>query len=472
MPFLSFTRIGTGPVAPLDIVTFELKTSSDYPEFFGIGFDLTYNADHLRYIDTDFIDVLEDFEIDNGAPADASGETTLEDIQGGTFPATLTGEQTVAEITFEAMAASDETSVSIDPIPDFLLFKGDVKPSISAPAPVTLAVNVPPEAMNDTATVAEDNSITIDVLANDSNPGGADPTIDSVGTATNGTVNIVNGKIVYNPEENFNGDDSFTYTIVDAFGVTAEATVDVNVTAVNDDPFADDDEGFLDKNDSVRVSVLVNDSDVDGDFLSVESITEGAGNGTVSIVGSEIEYTPVTDFVGTDSFTYTVTDGNGGSDSATVNITVNETNVDPVGGNDTATVDEDGSVSIDVLDNDTDGDNDDLSIGNFTQASNGSVTQTGDNLVYTPNANFNGSDSFTYQVDDGKGGTNLADVNLTVTPVNDEPVAVDDSASVNQDGSVEIDVLDNDSDVDGDTITLAAGGLVASNGTVAVTAGG
>ena len=75
-------------------------------------------------------------------------------------------------------------------------------------------------------------------------------------------------------------------------------------------------------------------------------------------------------------------------------------------------------------------------------------------------------------MDDGKGGTDLATVNVTVTPVNDEPVAVDDSASVNQDGSVEIDVLDNDSDVDGDTLTLAAGGLVAANGTVEVTAGG
>ena len=473
MPSVTFTPTTPGPFAPGERITFEFRTSSDFPDFAGVFFDLTYDADLLDYAGTEFLPALE-LPLDQEQPEGATGEITLEKIQAGTLSTgTLpAGDELVATISFDVLAPGD-ASVLLEPAGDEFFGDGVGVPiDVDAPQPVQFVINVPPQAADDSVTVLEDESITVDVLANDSNPGGAAPTIDSVGSANNGMVDIVDGKIVYTPDENFNGDDSFTYTIVDEFDVTAEATVDVRVTAVNDDPFADDDEGFIDKNESVRVSVLANDSDVDGDFLSVESIAEGAGNGTVTIDGDEIVYTPVTDFVGTDSFTYTVTDGNGGSDTATVNITVNETNVDPVGGDDTATVDEDGSVSIAVLDNDTDGDDDDLSIGNFTLASNGSVTQTGDALVYTPNANFNGSDSFTYQVDDGKGGTDLATVNVTVTPVNDEPVAVDDSASVNQDGSVEIDVLDNDSDVDGDTITLAAGGLVAANGTVAVTAGG
>ncbi|WP_220750655.1 MULTISPECIES: tandem-95 repeat protein, partial [Jannaschia] len=167
------------------------------------------------------------------------------------------------------------------------------------------------------------------------------------------------------------------------------------------------------------------------------------GSGTVTQnADGTLTYTPNAEYNGPDSFTYTVSDGQGGESTASVNITVDPLNDDPDATNDSVTVDEDESVTIDVLANDTDADSDTLTIVSFEQGGNGSVSQNTDGtLTYTPNADYNGSDSFTYTVDDGNGGTDTATVNITVNPVNDDPVAETDTVSVDEDDSVVIDVL-------------------------------
>ena len=156
-------------------------------------------------------------------------------------------------------------------------------------------------------------------------------------------------------------------------------------------------------------------------------MTQGA-NGTVTFAGGSVTYTPNANFNGSDSFTYTVSDGNGGTDTATVNVTVNPVNDAPVANNDSATTDEDTPVTVNVVANDTDVEGDTLTVSAVTQGANGTVTFAGGCVTYTPNGNFNGSDSFTYTVSDGNGGTDTATVNVTVNPVNDAPVAADDSA--------------------------------------------
>ena len=152
---------------------------------------------------------------------------------------------------------------------------------------------------------------------------------------------------------------------------------------------------------------------VDGDSLSIQSVTQGSF-GTVAITGNTVTYTPDADYNGTDTFTYTISDGNGGSDTATVTVTITGENDAPVANDDAATVAEDGSVNITVLGNDTDPENDSLDVTAVTQGANGTVTLNPDETVtYTPNANYSGTDSFTYTVSDGNGGTDTANFSVT-----------------------------------------------------------
>ena len=170
--------------------------------------------------------------------------------------------------------------------------------------------------------------------------------------------------------------------------------------------------------------MLANDTDIDGDTLSVTAAA--ASNGTVSIKpDGSLDYSPNANFNGTDTISYTISDGNGGSDTATVIVTVNPVNDAPVAVNDAASVNEDASVSIDVLANDTDIDGGTLSV-TAAAASNGTVSIKPDgSLDYSPNANFNGTDTISYTISDGNGGSDTATVIVTVNPVNDAPVGAE-----------------------------------------------
>ena len=238
----------------------------------------------------------------------------------------------------------------------------------------------------------------------------------------------------------------------------------------NNSPNAQNDSATTDQGENVSINVLNNDSDPDGDSLSISSVGN-AGNGSVSINGTAILYSPDAGFFGTDSFTYTISDGNGGSATATVTVTVNQviTNTPPVARNDSATTQQDQSVTINVLSNDSDADNDPLSISSVGSANNGNVHVNGPSVVYTPNTGFYGNDSFTYSISDGNGGLATATVFVTVNQVisNTPPVARNDSATTQQDQSVTINVLSNDSDADNDPLSISAVGS-ANNGSVQV----
>jgi hypothetical protein len=345
-------------------------------------------------------------------------------------------------------------------------------------APVV--ANTFPDAMNDSATIAEDSgSNAINVLANDIDVDGDTLTISSNTNGSNGTVAITEGgtSVTYTPNANFSGTDSFIYTVSDGRGGTDTATVNVTVTSVNDPPVANDDSASVAEDSGANtLNVRANDTDPDGNTLSVTVVTQGT-NGTVAITGSGtgVSYTPATNFNGSDSFTYTISDGNGGTDTATVNVTVTSVNDAPDAVNDETTVAEDSSANaVNVLSNDTDADGDTLSITAKTNGTNGTVTITGGGtgVTYTPNANFNGLDSFTYTVSDGNGGTDTASVNVTITSINDNPDAVDDAATVAEDsGANSLNVVANDTDSDGDTLSITAK-TNGTNGTVTITGGG
>ncbi|MEO1491120.1 MAG: tandem-95 repeat protein [Pseudomonadota bacterium] len=343
---------------------------------------------------------------------------------------------------------------------------------LSQQATIDVIVTPVADVADDNVTVDEDNGPTTFNVLTGTNGAEADnfegtPVLASVTQPTNGTVTFdANGDVTYTPDADFNGTDTFTYTAESPAGITETATVTVTVNPVNDAPVAVDDVDSTDEGTAVVISVLDNDTDIDGDTLSVLGVSQGTNGATVRNGDGTITYTPDAGFNGTDSFTYIVSDGNGGTDAATVTVTVDPVNDAPVAADDTASTDEDNAVTISVLVNDSDADGDTLSVSAFGQGANGTVTDNADGtLTYTPDADFNGSDSFTYTVSDGNGGTDTATVNVTVNPVNDAPDAVDDSALTDEDTAVVVSVLLNDSDVDGDTLSLSTFGQGA-NGTV------
>jgi DNA gyrase/topoisomerase IV subunit B len=331
------------------------------------------------------------------------------------------------------------------------------------------AVNDAPVANDDSATTDEDTPVTVDVLANDANVDSATLTVTAVSDPANGSVTTDGSTVTYTPDADFFGTDCFTYTVSDgSLPDTAEVCVTVN--AVNDAPSANDDSATTDEDTAVVVSVLDNDTDVDSATLTVTAVSDPA-NGSATTDGSTVTYTPDANFSGTDTFTYTVSDGAGGSDTAVVTVTVIATNHGPVAADDSVTTAEDTPVTVAVKGNDSDADNDALTVTAVSNPPFGSAVINPDGTVtYTPDANFYGTDSFTYTVSDPSGATATATVTVTVTPVNDAPVANDDVAVTNEDTPVTIAVLSNDTDVDSTALTVTgvsdpAHGNAATNGT-------
>ncbi|EKK02698.1 protein containing Planctomycete extracellular domain protein [Rhodopirellula baltica SH28] len=389
----------------------------------------------------------------------------------------------------------------------------------SANAVVTINVasdNDAPTAVDDTVSVVEDTATTINVRSNDTDvedgtPSGA---IALVTGPTNGTVSISGGDFVYTPDAEYNGSDSFTYTVQDSDGATSNtATVDITVTPVDDPVVANDDNpAAVNEDNPVTGNVLTNDVNVDpGDTLSA-SINTGPANGTVTLAtNGAFTYTPDPDFNGNDSFTYDVTDGTT-VDTATVNITINAVNDAPVNSVPitTLTTAEDtalvltGATAISV--SDVDADSGDLTV--TLTATNGTLTVTGptgsltsatgsggatvmlvgtpadlnaalDGLTFDPTSNYNGAASITVDTDDmgntgadpGLTGTPSSEadsdvISITVSDVNDPPVALNDTVNVLEDGDLTVLVTNNDSDSDGAIASVTAGSP--SNGTAVV----
>ncbi|HBC0006881.1 TPA: tandem-95 repeat protein, partial [Vibrio parahaemolyticus] len=191
-----------------------------------------------------------------------------------------------------------------------------------------LPINDAPNAENDVITTEEDTAVTIDVLVNDSDVEGDALSIQSASVPSEqGSVDIVDGKLVFTPAENFNGEATITYIVTDG-DLTDEAKVTVTVTPVNDSPVAVDDTTSIQEDTAVTIDVLTNDTDVDGDKLSIESASVPKEQGTVEVVDGKLVFTPAENFNGDAEITYTVTDGEL-TDEAKVTVTVNPVNDAP-----------------------------------------------------------------------------------------------------------------------------------------------
>ncbi len=272
--------------------------------------------------------------------------------------------------------------------------------------------------------LAKTSNKRVAVLVNDYDPDGDTLTVSGYDSSSTqgGTVNCTAaGLCTYTPPTDFNGADTFTYTISDGRGGTDTATVTVTVNPINDPPVAVDDSATTDEDTPVTIAVTTNDTDVDGTIdPATVTVVSGPSDGSVSVdpVSGDVTYSPDADYHGSDSFTYTVSDNDGAtSNVATVTVTVVGVNDPPVAVDDSATTDEDTPVDINVLANDTDPDGDDLTISDYDTSSTqgGTVNCTSAGLcTYTPPAGFNGADTFTYTASDGRGGTDTATVTVMV----------------------------------------------------------
>ncbi len=272
---------------------------------------------------------------------------------------------------------------------------------------------------------------------------------------SNGTLAFKgDGTFSYTPNPNFHGTDTFTYRANDGRADSAVTTVTITVTPVNDPPAA---AGFqFGTNEDTPLNETLRASDVDGDALTYSVVAQPA-QGTVQVTNAAtgaFTYTPPPDFTGTVSFTFKVNDGTADSNVATVFVTVRPVNDAPVAAGQSLTTAEDSAVSGTGAA--TDVDSPTLTFAVVASPAHGSLAfnPTTGAFTYTPNANFNGSDSFTFKANDGLADSNVATVSITVTAVNDAPVAQGQAVSTDEDAAVGGQLTATD--IDSPTLTFAA----------------
>jgi VCBS repeat-containing protein len=332
--------------------------------------------------------------------------------------------------------------------------------------------NIAPVAIADTYSTNEDTQLTVStpgVMSNDydpdTGPGALSTTL--VGDVTHGTLNLAsNGGFTYNPDTDYYGLDSFTYKIFDGLDYSSTVSATITINNVNDAPIGVADSYNAQENTQLTISapgVLGNDIDNDGPSSLTAQLIGDVTQGTLSLAtDGGFTYDPATDYIGPDSFTYQAYDGEYYTSTITVSINVLEVNDPPVAVADSYSTNEDTLLNIaapGALSNDYDPDSgpsslttnlvSDVTHGTLNLASDGGFT-------YDPDADYYGSDSFTYQAYDGQDYSNTVTVSLTINSINDPPTAIDDTASTTTGTNIDINILTNDYDIDGtiDTTTV------------------
>ncbi|MEM1040019.1 MAG: Ig-like domain-containing protein, partial [Pseudomonadota bacterium] len=526
---ITITPVNDAPIALNDSVT----TVEDTPVTILVGSnDSDVDGDTLTITQVDGQSVTDGgaaVPVDNGTVALVGGDLVF--TPDANFNSSTGGTVTFSYTVDDAQGSPNSTATADVTVTVTALNDTPVAGADSFTTPEDTAVSIV-IATND----SDPDGDTLTVLEVDDQPltdGGAAVPV------TNGTVQLVSGELLFTPDPNYNGPISFTYTVDDgqsALNSTATATVTGTVLPVNDNPVASDDTFTVSEDAPLTIlgNVITGDTgfgadvDIDGDNLAVSAATvdvDGDGDqdvlapgvatllsnatGSVGVVVLEnngtILFAPAPNYNSTDGgavpvITYTLIDESGASSTATITLDVTAVNDAPVASADSFTINEDTVLLFDPRLNDNDADGDALTItaidgqaivagGSSVAVSNGSVSLTAAGLLeFTPDPNVNvttvGILTFDYTVDDGQGAANstaTATVSVRVLPLNDAPLAGDDTFTTAEDTAVSVPVLVNDTDIDGDTLTVTevdglpivdGGAAVAvANGTVQLVAG-
>ena len=296
--------------------------------------------------------------------------------------------------------------------PDSFTFAVNDGESTSDPATVSIdvgTINDPPVALAVQRSLNEDAPLSLTLLATDADG-------DSLAFAIqappqHGTVTGAPPGVTYTPDANYNGPDSFTFTASDANSTSAPATVSLTVVAVNDAPVALD--AAVTTAEDTPVAITLQATDVDSPTLTF-TIVSSPSDGTLTGSGASRTYTPATNFHGVRTFTFRASDGSKVSADATVTITITAVNDPPVAADDWVATDAGAPLTIRPLANDSDVDGDAPSIASAGMPAHGTVDIAGAQLIYTPDADFTGVDSFVYTIADPSGATATATVHVGV----------------------------------------------------------
>ncbi|WP_309894624.1 Ig-like domain-containing protein [Archangium sp.] len=333
--------------------------------------------------------------------------------------------------------------------PDTFTFRVNDGLADSTVATVSLTVqpiNDAPLAVSQNVSTDEDTALAITLAGTDVD--GDTLTYTVVQAPTRGTLTGAAPNLTYTPSANYNGSDTFTFRVNDGQADSAVVSVNLTVRPVNDAPVATAQSAST--NEDTSVGITLAGTDVDGNPLTY-SVVQAPSRGTISGTPPSITYTPSANYNGPDTFTFRANDGLANSAVATVSLTVQPINDAPLAVAQNVSTDEDTALAITLTGIDVDGDS--LSYTVVQAPTRGTLTGTAPNLTYTPSANYNGSDTFTFRVNDGQVDSAVVSVNLTVRPVNDAPVATAQSASTNEDTGVSIMLAGTD--VDGNPLTYS-----------------
>jgi len=338
----------------------------------------------------------------------------------------------------------------------FKVNDGVIDSNVSAVNISISAVNDPPVAEGISLILDED--ATLDILLVGFDLDNDLLTYNLLTQPSNGSLFVSGPNVVYTPNPNFNGNDSFSFSVSDGELDSNIATVSITVSPTNDAPVAN--AQSLTTGEDTPLPIVLSGSDIDSEIFSYQ-IQDSPNNGSLSGLGSNLIYTPSPDFSGTDVFTFIVNDGELSSGTANVVIDVLPINDAPQAQSQVVITPEDIPLVIILAGSDLE--NNALSYQLLSQPANGVLSGSGATLTYTPHDHFNGSDSFTFKVNDGALDSNVADILITVTPVNDAPEALNQSIATDENVSVDIVLIGTD--IDNETLSFTIQGLP-SNGTL------
>jgi hypothetical protein len=307
-------------------------------------------------------------------------------------------------------------------------------------------VNTVPVAYAQSVSTAEDTPLGINLTASDAD--GNPLSYGIVSPPAHGNLTGAVPNLTYTPASNYNGSDSFTFKVNDTMADSNTATISINVTAVNDSPVAY--AQSVSTAEDTPLGITLTASDVDGGSLSY-GIVSAPAHGNLTGAAPSLTYTPAANYNGPDSFTFKVNDTQADSNTATVTINVTAVNDPPIANAQSVSTAEDTPLGITLTASDVEGGS--LSYGIVSPPAHGNLTGTAPNLTYTPAANYNGPDSFTFKANDTQADSNTATVSINVTAVNDSPVANPQSVTTAE--STAIGITLTASDVDGDPLTFA-----------------
>ncbi|WP_436714567.1 tandem-95 repeat protein [Roseiconus lacunae] len=484
------TSLEVGQEFVLELVGVDARNAFDRAGVFGAYADILFDSTIVRPVSGSTIEYVGNFQL---GPTGTFLTGLIDELGASSTTITATNqvESVIARVQMEAVGSGTVNirSEEADGTEQVLLYGQDdnVPAEDVFYGTVSLTVGLTFTLNDDTATVDEDSGATIiDVLDNDTVSGSDSLSIVSVTQPTEGgTVVNNNGVLQFTPAADFNGTTEFTYRAGTSSGAQATATVTVTVNAVNDPPTGVDDSFNIDANSSNNtLDVLANDSiDPDsGETLTVTAVSSTSDGGTVTIAsgGTGLNYTPPANFTGSETFTYTLSDGTATTE-VSVTVLVASADTPPTAADDAFNINEDiAEATYDILANDQrDTENQSFvidSVGTPSEGGTARISSDGTTFFYEPADDFFGTETVTYIIRDTGGGLATATVTFTIAGVNDAPPVLTDTVQISQTDSPQIvlriaDLPDN-VDGSGETLTFTNLGTPTNGGTVAIDSSG